>query len=306
MYFGDRPQVIEAEVWAVLPDRLRHRAEDNDWVKANRLKSTLHSLLESPSFDGEGGLYLVDVPYGRILHVDRQGNWEVALEYDGEPNAVKRHPDGRWIVTDYRRGLLEFSPTEGSVKPILARRNSESFKGLNDLAISSAGDVYFTDQGQTGLHDPTGRVYRLAPDGKLDLLLSNVPSPNGVVLDSQESALYIAATRDNSVWRAPLTPDGGVTKVGRFCSMFGAVGPDGLAMDADNNLFVAHASLGEVLVFSARGELVTRVISTTGAIVTNLAFDPSDLHCLYITEAQSGSILRARLPYRGISLPRKK
>ena len=32
-------------------------------------------------------------------------------------------------------------------------------------------------------------------------------------------------TRDNAVWRLPLMKDGSVSKVGRFCSMFGASGP---------------------------------------------------------------------------------
>jgi len=33
---------------------------------------------------------------------------------------------------------------------VLTARNSESFKGCNDLHIASNGDVYFTDQGQPG------------------------------------------------------------------------------------------------------------------------------------------------------------
>jgi hypothetical protein len=38
---------------------------------------------------------------------------------------------------------------------------SESFKGLNDLHFAMNGDLYFTDQGQTGCIDPTGRVFAL-------------------------------------------------------------------------------------------------------------------------------------------------
>ncbi|MGN5354138.1 hypothetical protein ACQ4P5_19195 [Ralstonia sp. L16] len=58
--------------------------------------------------------------------------------------------------------------------------------------------MYFTDQGQTGLHDPTGRVYRLCTDGRLDCLLANGPSPNGLVLTPDESALFVAMTGDNA------------------------------------------------------------------------------------------------------------
>jgi sugar lactone lactonase YvrE len=44
----------------------------------------------------------------------------------------------------------------------------------------------FTDQGQTGMTDQTGVVYRLSVDGKLDTLLSNGISPNGLVLSSDQ------------------------------------------------------------------------------------------------------------------------
>ena len=62
------------------------------------------------------------------------------------------------------------------------RANGERFKGVNDLVFASNGDLYFTDQGQTGLHDPTGRLFRLRQSGKLELVLDGIPSPNGMQL----------------------------------------------------------------------------------------------------------------------------
>lgn len=67
------------------------------------------------------------------------------------------------------------------------------------------------------MSDPTGLVYRLSPSGKLDTLISNGPSPNGLVLSPDEKFLYVAMTRDNSVWRCPLHKDGTTSKVGKFC-----------------------------------------------------------------------------------------
>ena len=76
---------------------------------------------------------------------------------------------GRILVADYMHGIMELDAKAGRMLPILTARNSESFKGCNDLHIASNGDIYFTDQGQTGLHDPTGRVYRLATSGQARL-----------------------------------------------------------------------------------------------------------------------------------------
>jgi gluconolactonase len=148
-------------------------------------------------------------------------------EYDGEPNGMKFLNARELIVTDYKQGLLRIDVASGKVRPFLERRNSERFKGVNDLVFDSQGNLYFTDQGQSGLHDPSGRVYRLSPSGKLDLLLSNVPSPNGLALSPDERVLFIAVTRGNCVWRAPLMDDGSVTKVSQFFTSYGPSGPDG-------------------------------------------------------------------------------
>ena len=96
-------------------------------------------------------------------------------------------PTGRILVADYMHGIMELDARAGRMLPMLTARNSESFRGCNDLHIASNGDIYFTDQGQTGLHDPTGRVYRLKTSGRLDCLIDTGISPNGLVLDPGEA-----------------------------------------------------------------------------------------------------------------------
>ncbi len=186
---------------------------------------------------------------------------------------------------------MALDPAKGAVGPYLTRRNDERFKGPNDLVFAANGDLYFTDQGQTGLHDPTGRVFRLRPDGRLDCLLDTGPSPNGLVLSPEQDVLFVSMTRDNAVWRVPLMRDGGVTKVGRFASFHGTSGPDGLAMDPAGNLLVAHASLRAVFVLGPQGEPLARMPSCRGGTVTNLAFRAAGT--VFMTESETGSILRA-------------
>jgi gluconolactonase len=292
------PAVIETTVFSRVPDKLR-KPVVTAWSEANKPGELVDCFLEGPCFDAEGNLWCTDIPHGRIFRVSPAGEWTVAAEYDGEPNGMKWRPDGTLLITDYRRGLLRLDPAQGRPEPVLARRHSESFKGLNDLTIAANGDIYFTDQGQTGLHDPTGRVYRLRPSGQLDLLLANVPSPNGLVLDLKERALFVAATRGNEVWRVPLQADGGVSKAGRFATLGGVSGPDGMAMMEDGSLCVAHASLGAVFVFAANGEPRWRIASCAGRTTTNMAFGGADRRTLFITESETGTILKAGLPVAG-------
>ncbi len=221
MYLEKPPRVIETRVFSRMLEKFRRKRERTAWADANKAGEPAECFLEGPAFDAGGNLYLVDIPFGRIFRVSPAGEWTLVVEYEGWPNGLKIHRDGRILIADYMHGLMQLDPRDGKIRPLLRSRNSESFKGCNDLCIASNGDIYFTDQGQTGLHDPTGRVYRLAADGRLDRLLANGPSPNGLVLDRDERVLFVAMTRDNGVWRMPLTRDGATAKVGRFCAMFG-------------------------------------------------------------------------------------
>ena len=293
------PEVIETEVFARLPASLR-RVRDTSWSAANRRGVVTDSFLEGPSFDRDGNLFVVDLQNGRIYRISPEGVFEIVAEYDGEPLGLKIDRDGRIFITDYRRGLMELNPATGQVHCLLNSRASEHFKGVNDLFFSADGDLYFTDQGQTGLHDPSGRVYRRTSEGRLDSLISNAPSPNGLVMNSSETILYVAMTRANAIWRLPLMPDGTVSKVGLFVQLSGSLaGPDGMALDSAGNLVVAHAGMGAAWVFSPLGEPLYRVKSCTGLLTTNLAYGGPDGRDLYITESDTGTILRAKMPLPG-------
>lgn len=305
MFTLQPPRVRDTEVFTRLPDRFRHAAV-TDWSRANRAGAAIDSFLEAPAFDSEGNLFVADIPFGRIFRIDPAGEWTLVVQYDGEPNGMKFVSDSEAVIADYRNGLMLLDLRRGTVRELLGRRNGERFKGLNDLVFDSRGALYFTDQGQTGLHDPTGRVYRLHPDGRLDRLLANVPSPNGVALSPDEKVLFVAATRSNSVWRVPLMADGGVAKVGQFFTSHGPSGPDGLAVDEAGKLVVANPGLGVAWVLDAMAQPVEVLRSVAGTSLTNLAFGGPDRRTAYFTESVSGSILRAKLDTPGLPLARPR
>jgi gluconolactonase len=303
MFLLQPPCIRDLEIFTRLPDDLR-RAQPSAWGRANRAGGIVDSFLEGPVFDRQGNLYVCDIPWGRIFRIDAAGTWALVSEYDGEPNGMKFLNDEELLITDYRNGLMVCEIATGNVRPYLERRNSERFKGVNDLTFDSRGNLYFTDQGQTGLHDPTGRLYRLSPDGRLDLLIGNVPSPNGVALAPDEEVLYLGVTRGNQVWRVPLLADGSVSKVGAFFTSHGPSGPDGLAVDQAGRVIVANPGLGLAWVLSPRAEPELVLRSPAGASLTNLAFGGNDRKTLFCTESASGSILRIGLDVAGQPLHR--
>ncbi len=298
--FFHPPRDVPTTVFARLPDELRRDNADNEWVRAQPAGGPTDSLLEGPSFDRAGNLWCVDLPNGRIYRIAPDGAFTVVAEYDGWPNGLKFHRDGRVFIADYKNGIMLLDPATGAVTPYLVRANLERFKAVNDLHFALNGDLYFTDQGQTGLHDPTGRLFRVSAAGRVECLLDNVPSPNGLVMNLAETMVYLAVTRGNCVWRVPLRPDGGVAKVGVFVQLSGGWGgPDGLAMDNEGRLAIAHVGMGCVWVVDRLGEPVYRVRSCAGLHTTNAAFGGPDGRSLFITESGTGSILRAELDVPG-------
>lgn len=303
MFLINPPSVAEFNVWSAMPDEFR-RPERSAWADANRGGAKTDSFLEGPVFDDHGNLYVTDIPWGRIFRIDPAGNWSLVAEYDGEPNGMKFLDACTLLITDYKNGLMALDVATGRVQPYLERRNSERFKGVNDLIFDNDGNLYFTDQGQSGLHDPSGRLYRLRRNGQLDLLLHNVPSPNGVALSPDGRVLYLAITRGNCVWRVPLLPDGSVSKVSQFFTSYGPSGPDGLAVDSEGNLLVCNPGLGYVWLLNHRAEPITVWRSPKGASTTNIAFGGPERRSLFCTESVSGSILYTEAKHPGLPLAR--
>lgn len=107
-------------------------------------------------------------------------------------------------------------------------------------------------------------------------------------------------TRGNSIWRLPFMADGTVSKVGLFLQISGGLsGPDGMALDQSGGLWVAHAGNGCVWGFTRTGEPTFRIKSATGMTTTNLAFGGLENSELFITESDTGNILRAQVGVGG-------
>ncbi len=288
------PPTSMMSVWSVMPDEFRMKNTRPSWGAANRPGQDLDCFLEGPSFDVHGDLWLTDIPYGRIFKISKDRKWRLVTQYDGWPNGFKFHRDGRAFITDYKRGLMRFAPGDGTVTEHVTHRRSEGFKGLNDLFFADNGTLFFTDQGQTGMHDPSGRVYALeAHTDRLTCVLATAPSPNGVVMDFEGRALLVAMTRGNAVWRVPLFEDFTTAKASIFVQLAGGIsGADGLALDEQGSLYVCDAGNGCVWVFDRFGVPIHRLMSPTGGrATTNLAFGGLHNQRLFVTESDTGSVL---------------
>src|SRR5258708_12591547 len=94
MYLDAPPRLIATEVFSAMPDQFRRKGARTDWADANRRGQPTDSFIEGPSFDTEGNLYVVDIPFGRIFRIAPHGKWSLVIEYDGSPHPPKIAPHG--------------------------------------------------------------------------------------------------------------------------------------------------------------------------------------------------------------------
>ncbi|MDX3905331.1 MAG: SMP-30/gluconolactonase/LRE family protein [Pigmentiphaga sp.] len=297
------PPEISTRIFARLPAALHLAGESSPWIAA-RGAGPLHSFLEGPAFGQDGSLFCTDLAHGRIFRVDPAGRFVPACRYEGEPNGLKVHRDGRLFIADRRHGIMVAPASGGAPEALLEPSERRMLQGINDLLFAANGDLYFTDQGDSALNRPTGRLCRLRRGGaSVETLVDGLAGPNGLAFAPGERLLYVAITRDNAIYSVPLDAEGRAGKVGRFIQLSGSpTGPDGLAVDQAGNLAVVHAGLGTVWLFSPYGEPLFRIRSCAGRRTTNVAYGGPGRSVLFITEAEQGAVLAATLPVPGLPL----
>ncbi len=240
----------------------------------------------------------------------RPSGYTGGAERGGEPGANGLALDAQGDLLLCQHGDRRVARMAASVSRPQARYETVAgvwrgrrFNSPNDLAVDSAGNVYFTDPPyglERGEDDPARElevfgVYRVQPDGSVHLLVDDLTRPNGIALSPDERTLYVANSDPaHAVWMSyRLFPDGTLSDGSVFYDATVLVDsrpglPDGLKVDDAGNLFATGP--GGVLVFTPSAEL--RGTIATGVPTANVAFD-ADKRTLYITA--NDSLLRVRL-----------
>lgn len=244
------------------------------------------ALGEGPVWDRRTGtLFFVDIKGGCVWRW-RPDAEPVSLPV-GEPvGFAVLTPDPEVLILGRKSGLARLDLRSGEVSAALAPEPDLPGNRLNDAAVGPDGSLYFGSM-DDGEAEPTGSFYRWA-GGEAVRFGGKAVVTNGPAIDPERRVLYCADTTGRSVFRHALGPDGapgGRELFVRFEEGWGH--PDGMAVDVEGHVWIAHHGDSRVTRFSPDGapELIVPVPT---ADVTKPAFGGPDGTTLFVTTAAKG------------------
>jgi gluconolactonase len=258
---------------------------------------------EGPVWDSAGGYLLFsDIPGNRIVRWTPGEGVSDFRAPSGKSNGLALDRQGRLIACEHANRRVSRTEEDGSVVAVASHYKARRLNSPNDVVVKSDGSIYFTDPpyglnpmfGAVGEPElPFYGVYRVAPDGDINLLVSD-SVPNGLAFSPDESLLYVADTERNHLRVFDVDTAGKALNGRVFAEIPGEpLAPDGLKVDVEGNIYVTGK--GGIWVLDPEGRRIG--IIPVPELPANLAWGDPDWKTLYITARSS--LYRVRLNVAG-------
>jgi gluconolactonase len=239
-----------------------------------------------------------------LMRIDRSG--KVRKYLDLKPAGTLLRPDGSLLLCDNKIPALVKVTPEGKVGVLADRFADKPLGSLNDLTVDRNGNVYWTDPKDSSQQNPIGKIFRLSPEGKVDLLASDLAFPNGIEVDPENRYLYVMESQTAKILRyeVPL-PGKALDKPVVFYAMGGS-GGDGCAFDKEGNLWVAdfhrpETGKGRLLIIRPEGEQAKVVghVNVPAKQVSNITFGGVKGDEIFITTNNPPGVFHATVGVAG-------
>jgi sugar lactone lactonase YvrE len=267
----------------------------NKMLSATTSASTPELVLDAKAQLGEGALwqaeeqrlYWVDIE-GKTLHIfDPASGEDREIQVGQRIGTVVPTADGQVLVA-LQNGIHRLNPATGQMRFV-----------TNPLPNA---DMRFND----GKCDPFGRfwvgsmhleqkeraasLYRMEADGSMEEVLQGITVSNGLVWSQDQQTMFYIDSPTRKIQAFDFEPGSGALSGRRIVAEVPkeAGYPDGMAIDAEGKLWVAHWGGNAVIRWDpANGQMMQKII-VPAPHVTSCAFGGKQLETLYITTAREG------------------
>ena len=235
-----------------------------------------------------------DVSDGRLLWVDIESSLVFQFSPDNQKKSVlSTGLNVAGIGLNRKKGLIFAGATglhlwhsQSDCRTLASTYQGEPLC-FNDMIVDArgrvyAGTLYWTDHGM----EQTGKLYMFDADCSISVVDEGIQLSNGLAFSPDDRILYYAdsAARCIYAYEYDLTT-GNLQNRRVVVDVTAEEGiPDGMTVDSEGFLWVAHWYGGQVARYDPDGA-VERRINLPGKQVSSVAFGGPDLTDLYITTA---------------------
>ena len=207
----------------------------------------------------DGWLWFTDQHARRIVRVDPQGKSETVATLDDLPGGLGWLPDGRLLVVSMtKRQVLVL---EGSTLRTYADLSALASFHCNDMLVDTHGRCYVGNFGfdlHGGASPRPAELILVEDKDHMALAADRLNFPNGCTLSRDNHTLLLAETFASRISAFDVEADGSLTNRRVWAQLDGAY-PDGICLDADNNLWIAAPNLSRLLQVREGGEILRSV-----------------------------------------------
>ena len=256
--------------------------------------------IEGPACDAAGNVYAVNLDrQGTIGRVRPDGTATVyvTLPEGSIGNGIRIGGRGQLFVADYTmHNVLTVAPDS---RTIGVHAHEPTMNQPNDLAMARDGTLYASDP---NWDEETGQLWRIAPDGEVTRLASEMGTTNGIEVSPDGQTLYVAESVQRRILAFRLTSEGTLAD-DRVIATFPDFGLDGIRADVDGNLYVTRHGAGIVLKMSPEGRVLEEV-DVLGTRPSNICIGGPDGRTAVVTEVDHGRLVRFRVDRPGLAWSR--
>ncbi len=240
---------------------------------------------ESPVWDPVHQiLYWTDALGAAIYFKSTEQDHYSVLHSGHQVSALALHNNGGLVLAG-KTGLAVWE--KGSIRALTSRAGDIEVNNLNEVIVDPSGRVFtgqesFTEEGP---YEP-GYLFRIDPDGSVHVVEEGIHLSNGMGFSPDEKTFYLTDTIMRTIYAYDYSVESGqLSNRRKLIELKQEEGlPDGLSVDLQGNIWVAHWFGGKVSCFNPDGDHLNSFF-LPAAQVSSLTFGGTGMDDLFVTTA---------------------